>query len=232
MPILCFQTDNGREFNNFAFHNFLSAHGILLRLTCPYTSQQNGRAEQILRTLNNIVRTLLIHANLPHTLWPDALATSTYLLNRRPSRSHTGASPYQLLFARSPDYSALRVFGCLCYPNTTATAPHKLSPRSLACIFLGYSTDSKECRCYDPVSARVLVSRHVQFDENIFPYRTLVSSSTPSPSNISVPIIQDPIPILIPKLPAKTATTGPIAPSPATPIAASLPLPAKLYNHL
>ena len=33
-----------------------------------------------------------------------------------------------------PDYS-LRVFGCLCYPNLSATTRHKLSPRSMACVF-------------------------------------------------------------------------------------------------
>jgi len=47
-PILAFQTDNGREFDNAAFRSFLAARGIVLRLTCPYTSQQNGRAERIL----------------------------------------------------------------------------------------------------------------------------------------------------------------------------------------
>jgi histone deacetylase 1/2 len=84
--IMCFQTDNGKEFDNTASRAFFAKHGIALRLTCPYTSQQNGRAERILRTLNDGVRTLLLQASLPPTFWPDALAASTYLLNRRPCR--------------------------------------------------------------------------------------------------------------------------------------------------
>jgi hypothetical protein len=32
---------------------------------CPYTSAQNNKAERILRTLNSVVRTLLIHAAMP-----------------------------------------------------------------------------------------------------------------------------------------------------------------------
>ena len=55
LSILNLQTDNGREFDNHASRTFFSAHGILLRMSCPYTSPQNGRAERILRTLNNTV---------------------------------------------------------------------------------------------------------------------------------------------------------------------------------
>jgi transposase InsO family protein len=67
--IMCFQTDNGKEFDNTASRVFFAKHGIALRLTCPYTSQQNGRAERILRTLNDGVRTLLLQSiTSPHLL--------------------------------------------------------------------------------------------------------------------------------------------------------------------
>ena len=59
------QTDNGKEFDNLAIRTLLSSHGTIFRLTCPYTSQQNGRAERVLHTLNDYVRTLLFHANVP-----------------------------------------------------------------------------------------------------------------------------------------------------------------------
>jgi hypothetical protein len=38
------------EFDNAATHSFLVQHAILLRLSCLYTSQQNGRVEHVLRT--------------------------------------------------------------------------------------------------------------------------------------------------------------------------------------
>jgi hypothetical protein len=65
---------------------FFATNGIVFRLTCPYTSQQNGRAERILRTLNDSLRAVLFHASVPLSFWPDALAMATYLLNRRPCR--------------------------------------------------------------------------------------------------------------------------------------------------
>jgi hypothetical protein len=51
--------------------------------------------------------------------------------------------PHLTLFSFAPSYEHLHVFGCTCYPNTTATAPHKLSPRSTQCVFLGYSATTK-----------------------------------------------------------------------------------------
>lgn len=157
---------------------------MILRLTCPYTSQQNGRAERVLRTLNDSLRALLFHADVPTTFWPEALNTATYTLNRRPCRPRKDATPYKLLFGQHPTYDHLRVFGCLCYPNLGATAAHKLSPRSAACIFLGYPADTKGYRCFNPDTNRVIVSRHVYFNEDVFPFRsrTAVATTTLPPS--------------------------------------------------
>jgi len=96
------------------------------------------------------MRTLLIHAAMPPTFWPDALRIATYLLNRRPCTPRSHATPFLLLFGQHPDYTNFRVFGCQCFPNTTATAPHKLAPRSVPCIFLGYPDNTKGYRCYNP----------------------------------------------------------------------------------
>jgi hypothetical protein len=47
------QCDNGREFDNNASRSFFLTHGVQLRLSCPYTSAQNGRAERMIRTTTN-----------------------------------------------------------------------------------------------------------------------------------------------------------------------------------
>ncbi|KAK1561241.1 hypothetical protein QYE76_000084 [Lolium multiflorum] len=57
---------------------------------------------------------------------------------------------------------------CLCYPNIASTAPHKLSARSMACVFLGYPSNHRGYRCLNPVTGRIIVSRHVVFDETVF----------------------------------------------------------------
>jgi len=135
LPWLALQTNNGREFDNNAMRPFFSEHGIALRLSCPHTSQQNGKAERILRNLNDCMRMLLIHSAAPTSFWAEALATATFLINRRPCRATGPTTPFELLFGVPPSYTDLRIFGSLCYPNLTSTAQNKLSPRSTAWIF-------------------------------------------------------------------------------------------------
>jgi histone deacetylase 1/2 len=97
LPILTLQTDNGREFDNHTAREFFGHHGIGLRMSCPYTSAQNGRAERMLRTLNETVRALLTHASMPPSFWVEALTTATFLLNRRPCRARQSLTPFELL---------------------------------------------------------------------------------------------------------------------------------------
>lgn len=44
----------------------------------------------------------------------------------------------------------LRVFGSACYPCLRHYTKHKFDPRSLTCIFLGYSEKHKGYRCLLP----------------------------------------------------------------------------------
>jgi hypothetical protein len=87
--------------------------------------------------------------------------------------------PHLALFGSAPSYEHPHVFGCTCYPNTTTTAPYKLSPRSTWCVFLGYSADNKGYRCLDLSINRLIISRHVIFDEHSFPLTAL-----PSPTDL------------------------------------------------
>jgi hypothetical protein len=82
------------------------------------------------------------------------------------------------------------VFGCSCYPNTSATAPHKLSPRSTRCLFLGYSPDHKGYRCLDLTSHRIIISRHVVFNKDVFP----LAGST-APTDLDSFLRSDPVPL-------------------------------------
>jgi hypothetical protein len=149
------QCDNGCEFDNSSTCFFLLSNGTQLRMSCPYTSPQNDKAERIILSVNNVIHTLLIQA--------------TYLLNRLSTMAIQVACPHFAMFGSVPSYEHLRIFGCTCYPNMTATAPHKLSPRSIWCVFLGYSADHKGYRCLDLSTNRLVVSRHVVFDEDSFP---------------------------------------------------------------
>lgn len=185
--IQCMQCDNGGEFVKTALHEFFLSCGITYRLSSPYTSSQNGKAEHAIHTTNDILRTLLIQASMPLQYWVEALHTATYLLNRRPCKPLQLETPYQILFHQPPQYTHLRVFGCLCYPNLLPTTPHKLAPRSTPCVFLGYSAEHKGYRCLDLKTHRIILSRHVTFDEQQFPFAHLTVAATPATADRMTP---------------------------------------------
>jgi hypothetical protein len=143
----------------------------------------------MIRTTTNMLRCLLFQASLPASYWAEALHTATHLLNHLPSKEVSHPTPHFALYGTTPSYDHLRVFGYACYPNTSAIAPHKISPRSTLCLFLGYSPGHKGYRCLDHTSNRIIISRHVVFDEDVFP----LASSTP-PTDLDSLLESDPVP--------------------------------------
>jgi histone deacetylase 1/2 len=87
-----------------------------------------------------------------------------------------------MLYNRILDFSFLRVFGCACWPNLRPYNKYKLDFRSKSCISIGYSVNHHGYKCLDLSTGRVYVSRHVIFDENMFPYQKNVSSILSSSS--------------------------------------------------
>jgi hypothetical protein len=189
-----FQSDNGGEYVSNQFKHFLTQNGILHRLTCPHTSQQNGIAERKHRHIMEMGLTLLAQAGLSPKYWVDSFLTSIYLINRLPTPVLKNQSPFSKLFNRSPDYTTLRTFGCLCFPLLRPYANHKLSFRSKPCILLGYAANQKGYRCLEPQSHKIYISRHVVFDETVFPAKgTSLSqgscqvTATPGNSLVMIP---------------------------------------------
>jgi histone deacetylase 1/2 len=178
VPVQGFQSDNGREFDNLSARSFFESHGVLFRMSCPYTSAQNGKAERIICTTNNVVRSLLFHASVPPFYWAAALGMATHLLNILPTKTLSFSTPHLALFGVQPSYEHLTVFGCKCYLNLSATAAHKLAPLSTLCVFLGYSPHHKGYVCLERHSNRIIILRHVVFDESSFPFAE--DSSPPS----------------------------------------------------
>jgi hypothetical protein len=194
-------------------------------MSYPYTSPQNGKAECIIRSVNNVIRTLLIQASLPGRYWVEGLHTAAYLLHRLPTMAIQATCPHLTLFGSTPSYEHMCIFGCTCYPNTSATVPHKLSPRSTQCVFLGYSTDHKGYRYLDLSINHLIVSRHVIFDEDNFPLAASPSltdldflcDSSPTVSTIGTHLTTAGTSTLAPRRPAPEIPSGfepPVAPYP------------------
>ena len=110
-----------------------------MHVACSYTPSQNEIAERKHRHVTETGLTLMFHVCVPLPLWVKAFSTAVYLINRLPSQTLVGKTPYELLFGKYPDYIMLCTFGCLCFSYLQDYAPNKLSPKSAPCVFLGYS---------------------------------------------------------------------------------------------
>lgn len=160
-----FRTDRGGEFTSTEFETYCSELGINRFLTAPYTSQQNGVTERRNQTIVGMARSLLKSKKVPGRFWGEAVNTAVYLLNRAPTKSVTGMTPYEAWYHKKPKVHHLRVFGCVGHVKIVKPHLSKLEDRSTPMIFLGYEKGSKAYRLYDPKGNKVHVSRDVIFEE-------------------------------------------------------------------
>jgi hypothetical protein len=177
--ILVLRSDNGGEYCSNAFDQYLAEHGISRQLTPPYTPEHNGVAERANRTIMETARSMLQAAGLDNRYWGEAVMTAVYLRNRSPSRVlglqlYKGKkipkvlrkTPYELWNGQKPSIGHLKVFGCRAYAHIPDERRSKLAAKAVACIFVGYSLESKAYRLYDPITRRTIVSRDVKFWED------------------------------------------------------------------
>ena len=160
------RSDNGREYVNKQLEEYLVSRGIRLETTVPYTPQQNGRSELDNRTIVESARTMLQAANLPLTLWAEAVSTAVYLLNRTPSSSvQEGKTPYEVWFEKKANLDHVRIFGSEAFVHIPKQFTTKFDARAKKVILVGYDGESSKYRVYDPNTKRVSVSRDVILNE-------------------------------------------------------------------
>ncbi|CAA7036250.1 unnamed protein product [Microthlaspi erraticum] len=177
--IKVFQSDGGGEFINKRLQSHFVECGIKHLVSCPYTPQQNGLAERKHRHLVELGLSMLFHSNTPLSYWVEAFFSANFICNLLPMDVLENCSPFEVLFGKKPEYSMLRVFGSACYPYLRPLADHKLEPRSLQCVFIGYSSQHKGYRCLYPPTGKTYICRHVVFDEECFPFKAQYESLVP-----------------------------------------------------
>ena len=132
--------DNGGEFTSSDQKEYYKKKGIKLTTTIAYTPQQNGVAERLNWTLENMIRTMLIAAKLPESMWGEALLAATYLLNRSPTNAiQEKKTPAELWCGSKPDLKKLRVFGCQRFDWIPDQKRSKLKKKSQKALMMGYT---------------------------------------------------------------------------------------------
>ena len=100
-----------------------------------------------------------------------------------PSAILQNKSLYELLFKAIPFISHLSIFGCACFPLLRPYILHKLQPKTQMCVFLGYASQYKGYICYDVPRKCTYISRHVIFNEIVFPFPDLIKHNSLSSTN-------------------------------------------------
>lgn len=155
------RSDNGKEFCNNRFNDFLMSHGIVHHKTNPYTPEQNGISERFIRTIVEKAKCLLFDADLEKRFWAEAAHTAVYLQNRTVTTSLNYKTPFEIWTGRKPDVSHLRVLGSTVMVHVPKQNRLKWDRKSEKCILVGYSNDVKGYRIYNPKTNVITTSRDV-----------------------------------------------------------------------
>ena len=110
---------------------------------------------------------MILSAELPFSLWGEALLTICHVHNRVPSKK-IKVSPYELWNSKKPNLDYIKVWGCLvAFYRVVDPKRIKLGSRAMKSVFVGYAKNPKACRLLDLNSNTVVKSRDV-FIENKF----------------------------------------------------------------
>ena len=75
-------------------------------------------------------------------------------------------TPEEIWSGVKPRVDYFRIFGCVAHTHVPDQKRHKLDDKSLKCVLLGVSDESKAYKLFDPISKKVIGSRDVVFEED------------------------------------------------------------------
>ncbi|CAI7835456.1 unnamed protein product [Closterium sp. NIES-53] len=94
-----------------------------------------------------VARTSMYHAGAPQFLWPHAVRYAAHQLNLWPSDARPRVTPVSLKIGSPGVATDFHVWGSLAHVR--APGANKLSPRTRACVFLGFPLDAPGWVFYD-----------------------------------------------------------------------------------
>src|SRR5438105_12189955 len=100
---------------------------------------------------------------MPTRFWGKAVVMNVFLLNRAPTKSLDGMTPFEAWHGRKPVLHFLRTFRCVAHVKDVRPHPSKLADCSRKMVFIGYEEGSKAYRVLDPVSQRVHITQDFVF---------------------------------------------------------------------
>ncbi|GJU74062.1 retrovirus-related pol polyprotein from transposon TNT 1-94, partial [Tanacetum coccineum] len=159
------RTDKGTKFLNKTLHAYFSQEGIEHQTSTARTPEQNGVVERQNRTLVEAARTMLSATKVPLFFWDEAIATSCFTQNCSLVIPRHEKTPYHIINDRKPSVKFFHIFGSLCYIVKDGENLDKMKEKGDACIFVGYSAQSRAYRVYNKRTRVIVETIHLNFDE-------------------------------------------------------------------
>ena len=102
---------------------------------------------------------------IPKTFWPEAVNWTVYVLNRSPTLVVKDMTPEEAWSGSKPSVDHFWVFGCISHVHILDSKRIKLDDKSVRCVLLEVSEESKAYRLYNLVFWKIIVNRDVKFKE-------------------------------------------------------------------
>ncbi|KAF8825279.1 hypothetical protein HHX47_DHR7000346 [Lentinula edodes] len=165
LKVLIFRIDGGGEFDNGWFRDYCRENGIVIEIIPPRSLSANGVAERANRTVLDGVRTFLVDAGFPPSMWAKAALTFCYVNMFIPSSRFPDKVPIKIYTKKHHDVSHLRPFGCKCWATLDAIQTDgKLGVRAVEGRFVGY-IGRRGYQIWLPQTRTFHESRSVEFEE-------------------------------------------------------------------
>ncbi len=97
-------SDRGGEYISGSLKEWFQEKGITHDFTCTDEKEQNGVAERVNHTLNNMVRAMMLQYNSYKPLWGEAMAYAVRIKNCT-LKEKLGMTPYEAYTGKVPDVS-------------------------------------------------------------------------------------------------------------------------------
>ena len=183
------KSDGGGEFGSPEFLDILSSHGIRHEKSPPYSHV--ALAEITIRTVKDNVRTFIedSYTNLsraakwcskgrtsnPYIFWCYAAKHACNVIGFLPHsklRSYSSDGPritrYEAFFKKKPDYSRLKVFGCLAFTHIPTQLRQSMDNTAVESIYLGFDDSIPHTwKVLKSNTGMSVNTKHVIFNENI-----------------------------------------------------------------
>ncbi|GJZ06829.1 retrovirus-related pol polyprotein from transposon TNT 1-94 [Tanacetum coccineum] len=127
---------------------------------------------------------MLSVTKVPLFFWAEAIATTCFTQNYSLVIPGHKKTPYHIINSQKPSVKFFHIFGSLCYIIKDGENVDKMKEKDDACIFVGYSTQSRAYMVYNKRTRLIVETIHVTFDELPFMASDHISSDPVPQSEI------------------------------------------------